>query len=197
MSDIYNLFKTKISEIFGKSLAFGFVFGSSAKGTATEHSDIDMFICLSTTPLKETMDRFVEWYQSVHSALGRIPDMKYPGEVMTSKQLIDRLNRIQMAPFTKTIAEYSLWEAFIWLSAMVDTKTTLTIGNKQEWETCSNMAIEVANYWKRQLSNASKNECASDEIYELIKRHNISFVCAEAIAAEQEKNQIYGLALSR
>jgi len=79
-----------MARFFGANLVFGFLFGSVAKGKATDQSDIDTMIVLEHED-KEQAARYLEWLKQYHLDMNMTRDHVYPAEIVTQKTLDNSL----------------------------------------------------------------------------------------------------------
>lgn len=115
-------FMDETAQIFGDNLAFAFVFGSIAKGREKKGSDIDMFVCTEEEPSNQQKDDFFNFYMKLHNEYGLIPDMEYPGEVVSLEFLHKNIAHIQSWIPHSEIATYREFEAVFWTAVLAERK---------------------------------------------------------------------------
>ncbi|WP_280379490.1 nucleotidyltransferase domain-containing protein [Nocardia wallacei] len=85
-----------VQDAFGTIPVFSCLTGSTATGTDTTDSDIDLFVVLPNhLPLDEAVRRretFTRNYIHLHATFGRPPDLQWPGEVCYTTDLDAAIN---------------------------------------------------------------------------------------------------------
>lgn len=115
-------FEDGVSKIFQDNLAIAFVFGSVAKGREKKSSDIDMFICTVEEPSVKQKEDFINFYMKLHKEYGFVPDMEYPGEVVSMEFLHKNIDHIwDWIPY-KEITTYREFEAVFWTAVLAEQK---------------------------------------------------------------------------
>ena len=74
-------FQEIVQQIFGNELVFAYIFGSCATEDGRRYSDIDTLVCVYSRKT-EQIERYLEWLFFAHQMFGRIPDFKYPAEIL-------------------------------------------------------------------------------------------------------------------
>lgn len=111
------LFKEKIVKIFGDNLVFGYIFGSYARNRAKSYSDIDTFVCVKkkdSVQIKEYLD----WLFEIFEIFGKIPDFKYPTEIVELKELENQVARFSKLRLLAILNSAKDYDAMVWLHSL-------------------------------------------------------------------------------
>jgi predicted nucleotidyltransferase len=113
--------KEAMARFFGSNLVFGFVFGSVAKGTATNKSDIDTAIVLECEN-KEDTARYLEWLNRYQLEMGMTPDQLYPAEISTRKFLDECLADLDNVTMNLQHVDLMTFDTIIWVQSLAGVK---------------------------------------------------------------------------
>jgi predicted nucleotidyltransferase len=142
------------SEIFGANIAFGFVFGSAAKGKlkikGIDRDDLDTFICLREEDL-DTVKRYHHALAGLHDKYGLKVDLAFPAEIMTVRKLqriIDNLAAINVS--VDDIVKGEQYDQLFWVHALTDQKTGF-IGDPLLMSSLIKQALPHLLRWRNQI----------------------------------------------
>ncbi len=110
-------FEKVVQCIFGEELLFAYIFGSFAMQKDKRCSDIDTFICVRNRNNKD-VEKYLQWLFLVHEFFGRIPDFKYPAEIVTFSELEKASQEIQTITLSATKNEVSKYDALVWFHSL-------------------------------------------------------------------------------
>ncbi len=141
-------------QLFGNDLCFANMCGSIVYGSDNLKNDLDLIVVLnSSTPnngLLETRKRFSLEYYSIHRKLGRTPDRKFPGEVislaMAYESAVGRgTSIIDGRPALPMVKNDNFWndpnnEYRCWRSMLAFHAGAFIGGNKRVWKYISDLA---------------------------------------------------------
>ncbi len=99
--------------IFGEQLRFAYIFGSFAIEKDKPHSDVDTLICVDSKQT-EQIDAYLTWLFSMHEMFGRIPDFKYPTEIVSFADLKTAMIRLLTMELSATLNEAEKYDAMVW-----------------------------------------------------------------------------------
>lgn len=133
---LHNLFKNK--------LIFSFVFGSYAKNSQRQTSDVDIFSCISKVDELE-ISQFREWYFDFHYKYGLFPDFSYPGEIITENELCRILNNNKNIDFD-VINSPEVYDALFYTQILIDKKANI-LGNDEKRIRYEIEARKYVNDW--------------------------------------------------
>lgn len=80
------IYRNEITRIFSDNLIYSFIFGSFVKNKKNRFNDIDIFICVEHRDNKQ-INEFLRFYFFTHYLFGFKPDIDYPGEIVTMKEI--------------------------------------------------------------------------------------------------------------
>jgi acyl-CoA reductase-like NAD-dependent aldehyde dehydrogenase len=142
------------TEIFAKNIAFGFVFGSAAKGKlkvkGSDRDDLDTFVCLKEEDL-DAVKRYHQALIELHGRYGLKVDDAFPAEIMTVaklQQIIDNLAEIDVS--VDIIVEGELYDKLFWAHAITDKKTGF-IGNPKLMSALIKQTLPHLLRWRNQI----------------------------------------------
>jgi predicted nucleotidyltransferase len=141
--------KEAMARFFGSNLVFGFVFGSVAKGLATNKSDIDTAIVLASEN-KEDTARYLKWLNRYQLEMGMTPDQLYPAEIITRKSLDDCLAGIDNITMNLQQTDQMTYDTIIWVQLLAGVKR----GVQGDQDLLFAYAKQVGRYpkiWKSQI----------------------------------------------
>ena len=110
-------FKKIVQQIFGEELVFAYIFGSFASGKDTPFSDIDTLICVRNRKSQHVKE-YLQWLFFIHELFGRIPDLKYPSEIITLDEISKASNVIQTLSLKATKNEIEKYDAMVWFHSL-------------------------------------------------------------------------------
>lgn len=114
---VVSQFQSNVDRIFGDQLSFAYIFGSFANGKDKRYSDIDTFICVRKKIAKQ-IELYLEWLFDIHEALGRIPDFKYPTEIVSVNDLESAINLFPKIELSATQNRFSSYDAMVWCHSL-------------------------------------------------------------------------------
>jgi aldehyde dehydrogenase (NAD+) len=141
--------KEGMARFFGSNLVFGFVFGSVAKGLATNKSDIDTAIVLECEN-KEDTARYLEWLHRYQLEMGMTPDRGYPSEILTRKSLDECLADLDNVTMDFQRTDPITYDTIIWVQLLAGIKR----GVQGDQDLLFAYAKRVGRYpkiWKSQI----------------------------------------------
>ena len=168
------MFRRLVKKIFGNLTLYSFLGGSVAFGIDADSSDIDCIVVLrdkayKDIEIREKVNRFAEGYIKLHYALGRIPDPKFPGDVISASQKEEALagrgfvnkGEIELPPILK----FGDWDKQnvdyrVWLTEIAFGNNTFLTGNLHQFQDDSLRAIDTIVKF---LLLLSKNDSISPE----------------------------------
>lgn len=114
-------FEKKVQQIFKGNLEFAFIFGSFAAKKDVWISDFDTLICVHEKDDAQ-VEEYLQWVFYLHEFFGRIPDFKYPSEIITMSDLEAAEKRLQKMKLSATKNNTEQYDAMIWFHALSQTK---------------------------------------------------------------------------
>lgn len=157
LSLINHDFKRTILANFRNDLLYSFFAGKVAHGAQQTQSDIDCIVVLKETALnnsttKERVKKFVDDYLRIHAAYGFLPDLDFPGDVITKLQkeeaiagrgfcLKDKFH----CPLIRTNKDWDKENVDyrIWLTEIAFNNNHLIAGNKTLFQEDSSRAVDT------------------------------------------------------
>jgi len=110
-------FQEVVQRIFGDQLAFAYIFGSFAIEKDRRYSDVDTLICVHSKQ-DAHVEQYLEWLFSIHEMFGRIPDFKYPTEIVPFADLQAATNRLVTMELTVTSNEAAKYDTMVWCHSL-------------------------------------------------------------------------------
>lgn len=110
-------FREVTQRIFANQLAFACIFGSFARKQDKRSSDIDTLVCVHEKDI-ESVRQYLTWLFDIHEKLGRIPDFKYPAEVVTLAELQNAFFQLPTLNLTVNPNEASKYDFMVWCHAL-------------------------------------------------------------------------------
>lgn len=120
---LYLEIKSEIIRIFNNELLFSFIFGSYAKNSYNQTSDVDIFACIDKINNKK-IDIFREWYFKFHYKYGLFPDFIYPGEIVTKERLNEIIKKNKEIEF-KLYNSSDVFDSIFYTQILTDQKTNI------------------------------------------------------------------------
>jgi len=151
------MFRKLVNKIFGGLIEYSFLGGSIAFGVDTNSSDIDCIVVLKDEvykdiEIREKIKRFADGYVKLHHVLGRIPDLSFPGDIITVNQKEEAITgrglvykgKIELPP----ISENGDWDKQnvdyrVWLTEIAFANNTFLTGNQHRFRTDSLRAVDT------------------------------------------------------
>lgn len=99
--------------IFGDQLIFAYIFGSFAIERDRRYSDVDTLICVHNKQL-DHVKQYLSWLFSIHEMFGRIPDFKYPAEIVSFADLQNATARLPTINLSVAKNETANYDAMVW-----------------------------------------------------------------------------------
>ncbi len=137
-------FQETAKNIFGDQLVFGYIFGSFAINKDKRWSDIDTLICVHSKK-DDQVERYLSWLFSTHEMFGRIPDFKYPAEIVSFADLQAATERLSAIELSATDNEAAKYDAMVWCHSL-----------SQPWAGPVNID-NVPEQWKEIFTNHSSS----------------------------------------
>ena len=110
-------FQKIVQQIFGEELVFAYIFGSFASGKDTSFSDIDTLICVRNRKSQHVKE-YLQWLFFIHELFGRIPDIKYPSEILTFEEINHASNVIQTLSLKAIKNGVEKYDAMVWFHSL-------------------------------------------------------------------------------
>lgn len=106
-------FQEAIARIFGDQLVFACIFGSFATGKDKRYSDIDTLVCVKNR-YPEQVEEYLYWLFHMHEVFGKIPDFRYPAEIVTFSELQDATDTLPTLELSISPNEFAKYKTMIW-----------------------------------------------------------------------------------
>lgn len=110
-------FQETVQRIFGDELVFAYIFGSFASEQDRQHSDVDTLICVNSRKA-EHVEPYLRWLFDIHEIFGRIPDFKYPTEIVSLSDLRDAIESLPTLELAVKTNEAAKYDAMIWTHSL-------------------------------------------------------------------------------
>lgn len=110
-------FQETVQRIFGDQLVFAYIFGSFAVEKDRRYSDVDTLICVHSRQA-EHVEQYLEWLFSIHEMFGRIPDFKYPAEIVPFADLQAAVARLPTLELTVAVNEAAKYDSMVWCHSL-------------------------------------------------------------------------------
>ena len=110
-------FQESVRRIFGDQLSFAYIFGSFATRRDKRYSDIDTLVCVKNRNA-EQVKNYLSWVFDTHEMFGRIPDFKYPAEIVTLEEMeavVALLPTLELSAVRNSSAAY---DAMVWCHSL-------------------------------------------------------------------------------
>jgi predicted nucleotidyltransferase len=150
VDNIANEFSVVATSIFRNNLLFAFIFGGFAKGYATVHHDIDMFVCVDSYIVDE-IERFRAWYLAIHSHFSLPPDDRYPGEIVAKSLLDEKVRFLEGRPLKPEIETLYEYEAILWTDALSGRKLSV-VGDRSALAIFERRCSRLEELWRSEVS---------------------------------------------
>jgi predicted nucleotidyltransferase len=176
---ISNNFKKKVHDIFSDNLEFAFIFGSVAKGLATEDSDIDTFIAVkSHDSIQE--NKYISWLRNHTSKLGMTFDEIYPAEIVTISEMKNAWNMF-VDLNSDEIIDGNSYDAFVWAEALLEEKCNY-VGDTRKINSLLPIAGKSAKSMKNSIWSAFAR--SNHAVISGLDEHHQSVCLGEGIAQQ-------------
>lgn len=106
-----------VRNVFGNQLVFAYIFGSFAAGRDKRYSDIDTLVCVHKSQ-KDQAAKYLEWLFHIHEMFGRIPDFKYPAEIVSFAELQTAVGQLATMKLSATSNEATKYDAMVWCHSL-------------------------------------------------------------------------------
>jgi predicted nucleotidyltransferase len=106
-----------VQRIFGDQLVFAYIFGSFAVEKDKRYSDVDTLVCVHNRQT-EHVGQYLEWLFGIHEMFGRIPDFKYPSEIVAFADIQAAVARLPTLELTATVNEAKKYDAMVWCHSL-------------------------------------------------------------------------------
>jgi predicted nucleotidyltransferase len=106
-------FQKAVSRIFGDQLVFAGIFGSLATGKDKRYSDIDTLVCVQNR-YPEQVEEYLYWLFHMHEIFGRIPDFRYPAEIVTFSELQEATETLPTLELSISPNEFAKYKTMLW-----------------------------------------------------------------------------------
>lgn len=110
-------FQEVVQRIFGDQLVFAYIFGSFAVEKDRRYSDVDTFICVHSKQAGH-VEQYLGWLFLIHEMFGRIPDFKYPAEIVLFADLQAAINRLATMELSAVQNETTKYDAMVWCHSL-------------------------------------------------------------------------------
>jgi len=110
-------FQENVRRIFGDQLMFAYIFGSFATRRDKRHSDLDTLVCVKSRSAKH-IDEYLSWVFDTHEMFGRIPDFRYPAEIVTMDELQAAVKLLPVLELSATKNSSSAYDAMVWCHSL-------------------------------------------------------------------------------
>ena len=130
---IEKLFKETVLKIFKENLVFAYIFGSYARNRAKSFSDIDTFVCVQRKDDKQ-IRQYLEWIFEISEVFGKIPDFRYPVEIVEFGQLENAVKSFDDLTLAADINSADKYDSMIWLHSLSHYKIALVGEIPEGWE---------------------------------------------------------------
>ena len=110
-------FQETVQHIFGDQLVFAYIFGSFATETGRRYADVDTFVCVHNRQT-EHIEQYLDWVFSMHEMFGRIPDFKYPAEIVPFADLQAAVTRLPTLELSAGKNEAAKYDAMVWCHSL-------------------------------------------------------------------------------
>ncbi len=114
---IVTQFQEVVQQIFGDELVFAYIFGSFASEEDKQHSDVDTLVCVKSK-IPDQVEPYLQWLFNTHEMFGRIPDFKYPTEIVLLSDLERAVNMLSVLELKVAINEAVKYDAMIWCHSL-------------------------------------------------------------------------------
>jgi hypothetical protein len=134
-------FQKAIPRIFGDQLVFACIFGSFALGKDKRYFPIDTLVCVKNKYL-EQVEEYLHWLFHMYEVFGKIPDFRYPAEIVTFSELQDATGTLPTLELSASPNEFAKYQTMIWCFCL-----------SQWWTWKGNVQTEnVPQQWKQVFS---------------------------------------------
>lgn len=110
-------FQEAVQRIFGNQLVSAYIFGSFAVEKDRRYSDIDTLVCVHNRQA-EHIEQYLDWLFTIHEIVGRIPDFKYPAEIVSLTELQDAVTRLPTLELSARKNEATKYDAMVWCHSL-------------------------------------------------------------------------------
>lgn len=110
-------FQEVAQRIFGDQLIFAYIFGSFATETGRRYADVDTLVCVHNRQA-EHVEQYLDWLFTMHELFGRIPDFKYPTEVVPFAELQAAVARLPTLELSASKNEAATYDAMVWCHSL-------------------------------------------------------------------------------
>ncbi len=110
-------FQSVVPQIFGSQLIFAYIFGSFATARDRRYSDVDTLICVHEKE-QDSIEEYLAWLFSTHEMFGRIPDFKYPAEIVTFADLQAATAQLPSIKLLATKNDVLKYDAMVWCHSL-------------------------------------------------------------------------------
>lgn len=114
---IETLFKNTVQRIFKDNLVFAYIFGSYARNRAKSYSDVDTMVCVKKKDSLQ-IHQYLEWLFEISEIFGKIPDLKYPAEIVEFNQLQKAATSFENLNLVSEINSADAYDSMIWLHSL-------------------------------------------------------------------------------
>ncbi len=111
------LFKDTVQKIFKDNLVFAYIFGSYARNRAKSYSDVDTMVCVKKKDSLQ-IHQYLEWLFGISEIFGKIPDFKYPAEIVEFNQLQKAATSFENLSLVSEINSADAYDSMLWLHSL-------------------------------------------------------------------------------
>ena len=110
-------FQEIVQRIFGDQLVFAYVFGSFAIEKDKRYSDVDTLVCVHNRQ-PDHVEQYLAWLFYIHEMFGRIPDFKYPTEIVPFAHLQAATAQLPTVELSVTKNETAKYDTMVWCHSL-------------------------------------------------------------------------------
>jgi len=146
------LSRAAIEDVFElDSLNFSFICGSVPRQTAHPKSDIDVVVCLNCPILPAQRKDFTDNYLQLHHELERIPDLSYPGEVMSYKVLTESIGKTLLATPVSHLSDKVIYDGLVWAGMLSSNRKEIIHNQGNQLVVAQGIGSSVIDMWYKAL----------------------------------------------
>ena len=111
------MFKESVEQIFRDNLVFAYIFGSYARNRAKSYSDVDTMVCVKKKNEHE-IKSYLGWLFWMSEVFGKIPDFKYPSEIVEFDQLQNSVLSFKNLNLGASTNSAEAYDSMVWLHSL-------------------------------------------------------------------------------
>lgn len=145
-----------VVDIFGEdNIAAAFITGGVASGYGSDTCDIDLLICHRDQANPTRRDKFTQFYLDLHKQSGRIPDLMWPGEVMSVEDINVGLAHVAEMQPARILHDLRAFDHICWAGMLVS-KKVLLVPETDELTIIEGVAKQVVDRWTTELCDGTE-----------------------------------------